>query len=237
LFFIYFYSIWKYTTWFFSFTNPADTTNIWCKDWSAVSINLNNNAGKTIKLFFKTADCTFTRHFGYAYIDVNSECSSEFVGATYCPDDAFVNVTAPFGYQSYTWFNNNFSQVLGSSQSIFFNPPPPVGTTIAVAVEPYNGYGCRDTLYAKLVDTLTVISNAGRDTLSCNANQVPIGANAKPGLIYSWDPPTGLSDPNIANPRAGLVSQLHMYLQPVVQEEDALTGTASSWWHRSLILQ
>jgi gliding motility-associated-like protein len=180
-----------------------DTTNVWCRNWSAVSINLNNNAGKTIRLFFKTADCTFTRHFGYAYIDVNSECSSEFVGATYCPDDAFVNVTAPFGYQNYTWFNNNFSQVLGNSQSIIFNPPPAVGTVIAVQVVPYDGYGCLDTLYAKLIDTLTVIANAGRDTLSCNSTLVPIGAIPKPGLIYNWDPPTGLSDPNIANPRAG----------------------------------
>ena len=188
---------------FFQSQSQQDTTSIWCKDWSAVSINLDHNAGKKIRLFFKTADCTFTRHFGYAYIDVNSECSSEFVGATYCPDDAFVNVTAPFGYQGYTWYNNNFTQVLGGSQSIVFNPPPPVGTVIAVEVVPYNGYGCLDTLYARLIDTLTVISNAGRDTLSCNASLVPIGANPKPGLMYSWNPPNGLSDPNIANPRAG----------------------------------
>ena len=188
---------------FFLSPNAQDTTSVWCKDWSAVSINLDNNAGKTIRLFFKTGDCTFTRHFGYAYIDVNSECSSEFVGATYCPDDAFINVTAPFGYQNYTWFNNNFSQVLGSSQNIMFNPPPAVGTVIAVEVVPYNGYGCLDTLYARLIDTLTVISNAGRDTLSCNSSLVPIGAIPKPGLVYRWDPPTGLTDPNIANPRAG----------------------------------
>ena len=188
---------------FFLSPNAQDTTSVWCKDWSAVSINLDNNAGKTIRLFFKTGDCTFTRHFGYAYIDVNSECSSEFVGATYCPDDAFINVTAPFGYQNYTWFNNNFTQVLGNSQSIMFNPPPPVGTVIAVEVVPYNGYGCLDTLYARLIDTLTVISNAGRDTLSCNSDLVPIGAIPKPGLVYRWDPPVGLTDPNIANPRAG----------------------------------
>jgi hypothetical protein len=48
---------------------------VWFKDWTAVTINLNGNAGKTIKLLFKTSDCTFRRHFGYAYIDVNSECS------------------------------------------------------------------------------------------------------------------------------------------------------------------
>lgn len=188
---------------FFLSPNQQDTTNVWCKDWSAVSINLDGNAGKTIRLFFKTADCTFTRHFGYAYIDVNSECSSQFVGATYCPDDAFVNVTAPFGYEGYTWFGNNFSQVLGHGQAVSFTPPPPVGTTIAVEVVPYNGYGCLDTLYAQLIDTLTVISNAGRDTLSCNSDPVPIGAIPKPGLTYSWSPAAGLSDPNIANPRAG----------------------------------
>lgn len=183
-----------------------DSTNVWCKDWSAVSINLNGNAGKRIRLFFKTADCTFVRHFGYAYIDINTECSSEFVGATYCPDDTAILVTAPFGYQDYTWYNTNFTQVLGSQQTISFTPPPPVGTTLAVELNPYNGYGCLDTLYALLIDTLTVTANAGKDTISCNQNPVPIGANSKPGLVYSWSPTVGLSNPSIANPRAGPAS-------------------------------
>jgi len=188
---------------FISSVTTGDTVNVWCKDWSAVSINLNGKAGKRIRLFFKTADCTFRRHFGYAYIDVNSECSGEFTGATFCPDDTAVVVTGPYGYQDYRWFNNDFTRYLGSGQNIRFSPPPPVGTTIAVEVVPYNGYGCNDTLYAKLIDTLTVYANAGKDTVSCNGNPVPIGANAKPGIVYRWDPPFGLSNPNIANPRAG----------------------------------
>lgn len=187
---------------FFLSPYQQDTTNVWCKDWTAVSINLNGRAGKTIRLFFKTADCTFTRHFGYAYIDVNTECSSQFVGATFCPDDTTVNVTAPFGYQNYTWYNSNFSQILGTQQTIRFTPPPPVGSTIAVEVVPFNGYGCTDTLFAKLVDTLTVQSVAGKDTFSCNRYPVQIGANATPGLTYSWSPTTGLSDPAAANPFA-----------------------------------
>ncbi len=187
------------------FVSPVqiDTTKIWCKDWSAVSINLNGNAGKTIRLFFKTADCTFMRHFGYAYIDVNSECSGEFVGATYCPGDSFVEVTAPWGYQQYTWYNSDFSQQLGTQQDIRFTPPPPSGSTIAVEVVPYNGYGCFDTLFALLIDTLTVKSYAGADTVSCNSTPVLIGANPRPALAYRWSPPDGLSDPLIANPRAG----------------------------------
>ena len=187
---------------FFESPNPDGATPVWCKDWTAVSINLNGHAGKTIRLFFKTADCTFRRHFGYAYIDVNSECSGEFVGATYCPDDTAINVVAPYGYSSYTWYNNTFTQTLGSSQTLRLQPPPPVGTNIAVKVDPYHGYGCLDTFYAKLIDTLTVVSNAGKDAFSCNRAAVQIGANPKPGLVYKWTPVAGLSDPHIANPRA-----------------------------------
>ncbi len=187
---------------FFESPVMVDNTPVWCKDWSAVSINLDGMAGKTIRLFFKTADCTFRRHFGYAYIDINSECSSEFVGATYCPDDTAINVTAPYGYQSYTWFNSTFTQVLGTQQTIRFSPPPPPGITIAVEIVPYNGYGCLDTLYALLLDTLTVVANAGKDTVSCGSKAVPIGAIPKPGLVYTWSPVAGLSNPNIANPMA-----------------------------------
>jgi len=187
---------------FYESPNPGGDTPVWCKDWSAVSINLNGLAGKTIRLFFKTADCTFRRHFGYAYIDVNSECTSEFVGSLFCRDDTVVNVTAPFGYQNYTWYNSSFTQMLGGSQTLSISPLPASGTTYAVILVPYNGYGCLDTLYAKLVDSLTVVSNAGPDVLSCNKDPVLIGANSKPGLTYTWSPPIGLSDPAISNPLA-----------------------------------
>ncbi|MBL7739392.1 MAG: gliding motility-associated C-terminal domain-containing protein [Chitinophagaceae bacterium] len=187
---------------FFESPNPGTETPVWCKDWTAVSINLDGHAGKSIRIFFKTSDCTFQRHFGYAYIDVNSECSGTFTGATFCPDDTLVNVVAPFGYQSYTWFNNTFTQTLGQQQVLTLQPPPPAGTTIAVQLVPYNGYGCLDTLYARLVDTLTVRANAGNDAVSCNNDPVPIGTPPKPGLVYRWSPAAGLSNAYIANPRA-----------------------------------
>ncbi|MEO5684593.1 MAG: T9SS type B sorting domain-containing protein [Chitinophagaceae bacterium] len=182
--------------------NPGTNTPVWFKDWSAVSINLDNMAGKVIRLFFKTADCTFRRHFGYAYVDVNSECSGEFTGAAYCPDDTAVNVIAPYGYQSYKWFNSDLSTVIGNGQTLKLNPPPPPGTKIAVELIPYNGYGCLDTLYAKLIDTLTVNAHAGPDMRSCNNKAVPLGVAPKPGLSYHWSPSTGLSNANISNPLA-----------------------------------
>ena len=133
---------------------------------------------------------------------MNSECSSEFVGATFCADDTAVTVTAPYGYQNYTWFNANFTQVLGNEQKLRFYPPPPVGTTVAVEVIPYNGYGCIDTLYARLVDTLKLRANAGPDALYCGNEPMMIGANPTPEVVYSWSPQTGLNNPNIADPLA-----------------------------------
>jgi gliding motility-associated-like protein len=67
---------------------------------------------------------------------------------------------------------------------------------------PYDGYGCLDTLYAVLLDTLKVKSFAGPDKTSCNLSPVQIGSNPKPGLVYNWTPATSLSNPFISNPFA-----------------------------------
>jgi len=183
-------------------TNPNNDTPVWFKRWSAVSINLDGNAGKTIRLLFKTADCTFRRHFGYAYIDVNSQCSGSFIGASFCPDDAQVVLTAPYGYQNYTWYNSTYTQTLGSTQTLTVTPPPASGTVYAVAIVPYDGYGCPDTLLTSVKDDLVVTADAGRDTVACNHNAVQIGVPPRPELSYHWEPSNGLSDPDISNPAA-----------------------------------
>jgi gliding motility-associated-like protein len=183
-------------------STPGGNTPVWYKDWSAVSINLDGNAGKTIRLFFKTADCVFRRHFGYAYIDVNTECSSKLEGASFCPDDASVNVVAPYGYQKYSWYNSNFTQFLGSQQTLTIAPAPTSGMTVAVIVEPFNGYGCIDTLFAELKNDLVVTANAGKDTTSCNKSPVQLGGPPLVGVKYEWSPQSGLSNPFSSNPFA-----------------------------------
>lgn len=187
---------------FTSFTPGPGNTPVRCKDWSAASINLDGNAGKTIEISFTTTGCGQQAHFGYAYIDVNTQCGTAFTGATFCPDDTAVNVTAPFGYQSYRWFNNNFSQVLGTQQVLTLNPPPLSGDSVFVELTPYNGYGCLDTLSANLWDTLTVNANAGPDIETCDNIPVQLGGPPTPGLLYRWTPVTGLNNPNISNPIA-----------------------------------
>jgi len=171
------------------------------KNWAAASINLDSYAGKTIQLLFKTADCTFTAHFGYAYLDVNTECSSAFTGATFCPDDTAVNVVAPSGYESYRWFNL-INPNLGNTQTLTLKPPPLSGDSVFVELTPFNGYGCLSVLTAHLWDTLTVHSNAGPDRSTCDNDPVQLGVPPEPGRVYSWSPVTGLSNPNISNPIA-----------------------------------
>lgn len=194
--------------------NPGGNTPVWFKRWTAVSINLDNLAGKTIRLFFKTADCTFRRHFGYAYVDVNTECSDKFEGAEFCPDDTSVFVTAPYGYQDYTWYNNTFTQSLGTGQTLTFMPPPLTGTTVAVILNPYNGYGCLDTLYADLTNTLNYTANAGADKASCNNSIVQLGSPPKAGFTYNWVPSAGLNNASISNPLAnpGVTTEYVLYV-------------------------
>jgi len=183
----------------FEVSNLSDTIDVLYKKWSAVSVDLSGNAGKTIRLFFKTADCTFRRHFGYAYVDVNSECSNNLVGATFCADDTLVNIVAPYGYQQYTWYDSTVTQVLGREQTLTI-PPPVSGTTVAVKMEPYAGYGCSNTLFSRLKDSLTVTADAGKDAFVCLGDTLQIGTLPKQGLVYRWSPAEGLSDPTVANP-------------------------------------
>lgn len=172
------------------------------KPWTENTIYLNGYQGKTVRLFIKTADCTYALHFGYAYVDVSSKCENSLVGETYCREDTALTINAPSGYQNYHWFNGNYSQLLGTQQALNFTPPPPAGTIVAVELLPYPGHGCRDTLLVDLRDTLTVRVNAGADLILCNSSPVNIGTFPTGGVIYQWSPPQGLSNPNISNPIA-----------------------------------
>lgn len=189
---------------FYSGPPAPNGSAVRCKNWAAASLNLDGYQGKTIELSFTVTGCGLSggSHFGYAYVDVNTECSSAFTGATFCPDDTAITVTAPYGYQDYQWWNGLHTVALGSGQTITLNPPPLAGDSLIVDVTPYSGYGCASQFKAYLFDTLTVRAYAGPDRATCNNNPVQLGGPPEPGRVYRWTPVTGLSDPNISNPIA-----------------------------------
>ncbi len=181
--------------------NPGGNCPVRYKDWSNYTINLDGLEGKTIRFFIKVADCTYEAHFGYAYVDVVAECNSNLQGAVFCNSDTSVDVVAPDGYQSYHWLSSDLSQIVSTDQTLHISPLPTAGSTIAVEITPYPGYGCIDTLY-QVLDTIQSNANAGPDRFPCNMSPVQLGGNTVPGLIYSWSPSTSLSDAHSPNPFA-----------------------------------
>src|SRR6185436_20929402 len=94
------------------------------KDWTPASIDFSGLSGRQVTLEFKTADCTLGGHFGYAYLDVGSGCSNILATAPYCVETNSLLLNAPYGFQFYTWYNEDYTQVLGHDQNLTLSPPP-----------------------------------------------------------------------------------------------------------------
>ena len=90
------------------FETSTVLTNVEFKKWTPVTVNLSNKSGHVIKIEFSTSDCTRGGHFGYAYVDIDSDCGLPLKGAGYCSDVDTVELAAPFGYKAYQWYTNNF---------------------------------------------------------------------------------------------------------------------------------
>lgn len=159
------------------------------KNWTPVTLNLSRYAGKTIRLEFITSDCTFKGHFGYAYIDVNSSCSGAIKGDKVCPDATSATLTAPYGFQNYTWYSDDtYTTVLSNSQTLILSPVPPPGTSLPVVIGPYPGFGCPDTIKSLMKVVDRPVANAGPDVSTCGGNPAQLGTAAITGYSYQWSP-------------------------------------------------
>lgn len=139
------------------FKQSAQHDSIFYKPWTPVTIKLSGYAGRTIRLEFTTNDCTRGGHFGYAYVDVNENCSSPISGNVQCASDTSQTLTAPFGFSGYRWFNSDFSRVLSNTIMLSMAPPPAPGTVLAVEVTPFAGQGCIDTVYTTIAYSAEVL--------------------------------------------------------------------------------
>ncbi len=208
------------------FVQSTVASDVYYKDWTPISVDLSDYAGKTVRLEFITSDCTFRRHFGYAYIDVNSSCNGIIRGSTICSGETSLTVTAPFGFQSYNWFQGpGFNTPLSTLQSLVLNPAPQVGTTYPVIVHPYQGFGCDDTLYAVITAANKPVADAGPDLTGCSAQFTQIGKDPDPGMFYTWLPAGQLVNPALSNPvvRPGLRTPTEF----VLRTTDLSTGCFS----------
>ncbi len=162
--------------------------NVLFKRWTPASLQFAGMKGRSVRLEFKTADCTLGGHFGYAYVDVGSACSNILATAPYCVETNSLILNAPYGFDKYTWYNEDFTQVVGSAQSITLKPPPATHGVFHVDVVPYPGYGCRDTLNAVVTPLPVPDTPAGPSqyTYCQYQNAPPLNATPLPGNGLLW---------------------------------------------------
>jgi gliding motility-associated-like protein len=169
------------------FQKSAINQNVLYKNWSPVSLQFFGLNGRDVRLEFRTADCSLSGHFGYAYLDVGTGCSNILATAPYCPETNSLILNAPYGFKDYTWYNEDYSQVVGTGQSITFSPAPVTTGSYFVDMVPYPGFGCRDTASATVHPMETPEVPIADSIFYCQFD-VPFEVQAKalPGHDILW---------------------------------------------------
>lgn len=145
------------------------------KDWTSVGINLSAYAGQTMKIVFTTLDCSYTGHFGYAYI--MAECGASTIDVSFCPGTNTVVLTAPSGF-TYLWSTGE------STQSITINNPV-LGSNYFCNVTAVTG--CGFPLMATITPTIlkpwfTMVSDSCSRAVSFTDSSFCNNSS-----IYSWN--------------------------------------------------
>src|SRR4030095_14777590 len=98
----------------------------------------------------------------------NAICnSSGTLGNAFCAGTSSTLV-GPFGYQSYNWWNTNFTQLVGTGQALPIPATQTTPATYALDLVSYAGMACRDTVLVTIQpNTATMQASAGPDVTIC----------------------------------------------------------------------
>ncbi len=180
------------------------------KDWESVFVNLSTLLGQNVTVEFTAGDCSYTGHFGYAYVDAS--CATQEITADQsiiCQGDS-ATLTAPPGAANYLWSNGATTQ-----STIVY-----AGGTYTCQLTPFAGGGCSITLDYTISENPKPIADfimsspviCMNDTISfLNNSTIPT-----PGTItsYMWDFGDGILTTFSQGNITGVANTNGTYLNP-----------------------
>ena len=160
--------------------------DVYYKDWTPVTFNLSGRAGQSVILEFTAEDCSRSAHFGYAYVDVISNCGSP-LSSEFCQNAPAFDLNGPPGYGTYTWATYNpsnkhlnlpyLSAGAGPGYQNYTVQPPLLANGTNIALEIISASGCKDTLYTRLKQHTLPTGEITPDTNICVGGSADLSIN------------------------------------------------------------
>jgi gliding motility-associated-like protein len=173
----------KYVKGFQTYNPPNSTIPIRWRDWTTVGANLLNYIGQTITVEFMATDCTGHFHFGYAYF--LAECHPFNITMKYCGADTVAKLTAPIGFEKYSWENKN--GVIVDSVQILNILKPKGGETYSCTLT--SATGCVVAINSTIAKYIP-IANFDSYMIDCKSNTVQfmnLSTTTQGNLRYIWN--------------------------------------------------
>jgi len=155
------------------------------KKWTTVGIDLTPYINTTVTIVFQTIDCTLGGHYGYAYIDAS--CSKLQAAVDFCPNDTALILTAPGGYNTYQWYDQNSVAIPGATADTLLIVNPVLGQQYSVAM--LSASGCGSTL-SVILQYSDLLLNGISTNVKCFGDNdgfalvTPTGASGP--YTYAW---------------------------------------------------
>jgi gliding motility-associated-like protein len=146
---------------------------------------------------FTTADCVRRGHWGYAYVDVESNCGEALSVNYNCNYPNITVLDAPPGFQTYNWWNQSFSTLLANGEHAVLNPGPPSASTLWLEMIPFNNFGCRDTVKVSISGAFSPTFQSSTNNAPCAPHTITFYNNNQPATQVLWnfgDGTTGIGD-------------------------------------------
>jgi gliding motility-associated-like protein len=180
-----------------SSSGPGQTVSpVKWRDWTTVGANLVSHLGQTITVEFMSADCTGKYHYGYAYFV--ADCQPLSITVKYCEGDSVATLTAPEGFETYSWTNSN-GTVIDTSRILKVDDPVEGAKYTCIMV---SATGCKVSLQSVIANYDLKLSFSSY-MLDCKSNQVQFvnqSTTTHGSLIYKWDFGEGFTS-QVQNPK------------------------------------